>query len=194
MARAFLSSTEVTVAVQAPDRLAAVRRLAPWDTQPVPALDRLTRATAERLGVPVALLTLVDIDRQWLKSAHGLPDPVAGERHTPLAHSLCQYAVAARTALLVGDTANHPQLRAHPAVHDLGVRAYAGNPVFHEGQAIGALCAIDIRVRTWTSDDEQHLAVLAEAASQEIARQVSERQAHRRRAWRDRDGGSATGA
>jgi GAF domain-containing protein len=182
-----LPLTEVRAAVEAPERLAAVRRLAPWDTTASPALDELTRTTAETLAVPVALLTLVDIDRQWVKSSHGLPEPLALTKDIPLAHSLCQYAVAARVAFVVGDAAGHPQLRAHPAVQDLGVRAYAGRPIFYEEQAVGALCGIDVVPRTWTRADRASLERLAADVTRAVEVLVRERSASHRRAWRQRD-------
>src|SRR5437868_12104027 len=88
--------TDVLAAVRDPQRLAALRRQVLLDTPPSETFDRLTRLAARVLDAPVALLTLVDEDRQFFKSSVGLPEPFASARQTPLEFSICQYAVAAK--------------------------------------------------------------------------------------------------
>ena len=72
-----------------PARLAALRASGLLDTSPEPAFDRLTALASHCTGAPMALLTLVDAERQFIKSAHGLPPRLAGVRETSLAHCLC---------------------------------------------------------------------------------------------------------
>ena len=67
------------------ERLAAVRRTALLDTPPEEGFDRLTRMAARLLGAPVALITLIADDRQFFKSATGLPEPWASRRDAPIA-------------------------------------------------------------------------------------------------------------
>ena len=76
-----------------PARLAQLSRLRLLDTPPEEPFDRLTRLAARTLGAPVALVSLVDDRRQFFKSAHGLPEPWASQRETPLTHSFCQHVV-----------------------------------------------------------------------------------------------------
>ena len=98
------------------------------------------------LGVPVALVSLVDDTRQFFKSQQGLPSPVASEaRQTPLTHSFCQHVVIDRAPLVVTDAESDPRVCDNLAVPELGVKAYLGVPLtLPSGHVIGSLCAIDI--------------------------------------------------
>lgn len=153
--------SDVTMALLAPERLAAVRRLE-GELPSVPVLDRLTALAGELLESPLALITLVDADRQHLVSTYGLPEEIAALGHVPLDYSICQHAVAARKPLVVSDAASDPVLCTNLAVTTLGVRAYAGVPLITaEGHALGALCVLDVSCRDWSSDQ---LALLADLA------------------------------
>lgn len=173
--------TDVATAVRDRDRLAALRRLVLLDTPPTPAFDRITAMAARLLRAPMALLTLVDVDRQWFKSCHGLSEPLATVRETPLAYSVCQYAVAAGVPLVISDASGDPELRDHPTVREFGIRAYAGVPLFSPDEyAVGTLCVLDVRPRRWTSGDLANLGDLAAIAMREIALHVqSRREVHR---------------
>ncbi|MGB9185720.1 MAG: EAL domain-containing protein [Solirubrobacteraceae bacterium] len=131
-------------------RLTALADLSILDTAPEAAFDRFTRLAADLLDVPVALICLVDGDRQFFKSHYGLPQPWAQARQSPLSHAICQHVVASKLPLIVED-ARHPALVAdNVAVRDLSVQAYAGIPlVLEDGSAVGAFCAIDARPRRW---------------------------------------------
>ena len=84
-----------------PGRVAAVRRTRLLDTPPEPSFDRLTRMAARLLGAPVALLSLITDERQFFKSATGLPEPWASRRAVPLAFSMCRHVVETGAALVV---------------------------------------------------------------------------------------------
>ena len=114
------------------------------------ALDRLVEVAARLLHAPTALLSVVTADRQVVKS-------VVGDGATPdprLSHSLCKEVVAGGEALVVDDLREHPELRDHPAVTELGIVAYAGAPL-HDGtgHVLGALCAAGPEPRAWTPID-----------------------------------------
>src|ERR671922_297112 len=100
------------------ERLAAVVRTALLDTPPEEAFDRLTRMAARLLGAPVSLITLVTDDRQFFKSATGLPEPWASRRSTPLSHSFCRQVAVSGEPLIVADTRRDPLLHSSPAVRD----------------------------------------------------------------------------
>ncbi len=106
------------------------------DSAPEPAFDRLTRLAASLLRAPGALISLVDEQRQFFKSALGLKEPWASRRETPLSHSFCQHATRERARLIVNDAREHPILRDSLAVRDLDVIAYAGIPLFVANEAI----------------------------------------------------------
>lgn len=90
-----MSNATVTEVLADRQRLAAVHRLVPLHRPPMPTFDRLTRLAAELLKAPIALLSLLEDDRQFFVSSHGLPEEVRSARQTPLDYSICQHTVAA---------------------------------------------------------------------------------------------------
>jgi signal transduction histidine kinase/ActR/RegA family two-component response regulator len=151
-------------------RLRALWRTGLLDTPPEVTFDRVTKLVCRVLGVPVALISLVDGDRQFFKSATGLPEPWASRRETPLSHSFCQHVVASGTPLAVEDARSHPLVRESHAIPDLGAVAYLGMPLaLPDGHVIGALCAIDTVPRCWTAAEIEILCDLAAVTMDEIA-------------------------
>jgi GAF domain-containing protein len=142
----------VPAAVRDPNRVAALHGLGLLDTPPEPAYDRLTRLAQKLLEVPVVILSLVAEDRQFFKSAIGLPEPWASRREVPLTHSICQYTVAAEEPLLVTDARRDARHRDSPAIPDSA------------GHALGTLCVIDHGPRRWTLDHVETLEALAASA------------------------------
>ena len=150
-------------------RLEALRRTRLLDTPPEEAFDRLTRLVCRTLGAPVALVTLVEADRQFFKSVVGLPQPWALLRETSLLHSFCQHVVATGAPLLVQDARGHPLVADNLAVPDLGVLAYLGMPLAtSDGHVLGSLCAIDTVPRGWTPGDAAALRDLADVTMGEV--------------------------
>ncbi|MCL6647750.1 MAG: GAF domain-containing protein [Chloroflexi bacterium] len=162
-------------------RLAALRRCGLLDTPPEASLDVLTALAARLLTAPVALVSLVAADRQFFKSAYGLPEPWASWRQTPLSHSFCQHVVARGQALLIGDARQHPLVHDNLAIVDLQVIAYLGVPLQAEGQPIGAFCVIDHQPRRWSADDYRLLEQVGLLVTLEIERQRLARTLHRQR-------------
>jgi GAF domain-containing protein len=155
--------------VRDPDRLAAVHATGLLDSPVQPALDRLAGLAARIVHAPVALVSLVDRDRQVFAGCVGLDEPWASRRETPLSHSLCQHAVATRAPLVLSDVREHPGLRENLAVRDLDVVAYAGIPLVTDaGHVLGTLCVIDHEPRTWTSDQVALLEDVASAVQTQI--------------------------
>ena len=129
---------------------------------PKKQFDMVSKLVMSILGVPVALISLVDEDRQYFLSQHGLVEPWASLRETPLSHSFCQWVVASKEPLVVGDAREDPVLVNNLAIRDLGVVAYAGQPITAGGtKVIGSLCAIDSHPRSWTYDELATLRDLA---------------------------------
>lgn len=155
--------------VHDPDRLAALAGSGMLAVRDDPAFDRLARLATRVLDVPVALVSLVDEDRQVFASCIGLEGPYADARETPLTHSFCQHAVAAREPLVVSDAREHPVLKTNRAIDDLGVVAYAGVPLIDpEGHALGTLCVADSRPRSWSDEDVETLSDLASSVLTEM--------------------------
>lgn len=150
-------------------RLAALQRTGLLDSPPDAAFDRLTRLATKVIEAPVALVSLVDGNRQFFKSAVGLPEPWSVRRETPLTHSVCKHVVATARELVVNDARAHPLLCGNMAIQDLGIVAYAGAPlVTADGHALGSLCVVDTKPREWREQDLEILRELAAIAMREI--------------------------
>ena len=164
-----------STAVHAPERLRELHRSLLLDSPPEESFDRLTRLTSTVLNVPVALVSLIDSDRQFFKSCLGLPQPWAAQRQTPLSHSFCQHVVESRRPLVVSDAREHPLLQNNPAIRDLGIIAYAGVPLISpNGHVLGTLCAIDHQPRHWTTEQVEILSNLAGSVLSEIQLHTAE--------------------
>ena len=174
--RAATTAEPVPTALMAdalsPARRAAVNALqreALLDTPAEQAFDRLTRLATNVLGVPVALVSLVDEHRQFFKSAIGLPEPWGSLRETPLSHSFCQHVVERQAPFIVSDARLDPVTGDNAAIDDLGVVAYAGFPIVAaDDVVIGSLCAIDSQPREWTGAQLDVLRELAGLAHTEL--------------------------
>lgn len=135
-----------------------------------PSLDRYARLVSRTLGTPVALVTLIEDDRQVFPGACGLPAREEASRETPLSHSFCQYVLVDRAPVVISDAREDERLRDNPSIADLNVIAYAGWPITdHTGEIVGSLCAIDKEPRSWSSNDLEQLADLAAACSTELS-------------------------
>jgi PAS domain S-box-containing protein len=142
-------------------RLAALQQTNLLDTAAEEAFDRLARLAARLLAAPIALVTLVDSDRLFLKACLGLPEPWASARQLPLSHSLCQRLLASGQPLVLSDVHADPLARGNQAVAEFGVAAYLGIPLRFAGQVVGSVCVADRQPRGWTEED---VAVLADVA------------------------------
>ena len=127
------------------ERLRALRELLLLDTPPEERYDRLARFAAEQLDMPIALLTLVDGQRQWFKSRVGV-DVI----ETPRDISFCGHAIMSNELFVVEDARRDPRFSDNPVVVGAPyVRFYAGAPLSSpSGHHIGTLCVIDTVPRT----------------------------------------------
>lgn len=174
------SVSEVAKALAEPGRLAALQQTALLDTPAEESFDRLARVARRVVEAPVALVTMVDRDRQFFKSCLGLPEPWATSRQTPLSHSFCQHVVAAGELVTVTDAREDERFSDNMAIRDLGVIAYLGVPLITpDGQAIGTLCVIDHEPRIWTKDEIGLVSDLAAAVVTEITLRSAQRRARR---------------
>lgn len=139
-------------------RLAALRKLAILDTPPEERFDRITRIAAALAEVPMALVTLVDQDRQWFKSCLG-----TALTETPREMAFCAYTILDRKPMVVIDTLEDDRFADNPlVVGGPRIRFYAGFPVFHDdGSCLGTLCLIDTRPRRFPEATLQQLGDLA---------------------------------
>lgn len=164
-------------------RLAALRRYDILDTPPDGAFDRITAMASRLLGTPVAIVSLVDEDRIWFKSHHGL-DVEQIDREP----GLCASAVMGTDAYVLTDASIDPRSLANPLVAgQFGLRFYAGVPLrTREGHNLGVLCCVDFRPRDVSEQEMAHLRDLAAIVMDEIelrraAREVDDLNASLRR-------------
>ena len=131
------------MAVDETRRLAALRELGVLDTLPEAAFDTITRTAARLCGVPIALISLIDAQRQWFKSNIGLP-AIDG---TPRDVAFCDHAIRDSVLFEVPDATLDERFAANPLVTgDPDIRFYAGAPiVLPGGERIGTVCVIDRR-------------------------------------------------
>jgi signal transduction histidine kinase len=165
--------TPLSSSLRDPRRLASLGATELMDSPREEAFDRLTARAARELGVPTAVMTLIDDRRQFFKSAVGLDGEAAEQRGTPLSHSFCQHVVHTGTPLRVEDARRHPLVSDNLAVRDLDVIAYLGMPlVAPDGEVVGSLCAISSEPHSWSEADAQRLSALAADAMSEIGARV----------------------
>ena len=159
------------------ERIAVLQSTDLLDSSVEETFDQFTRLACASLHTPVSLISLVDQDRQFFKSAVGLPEPWACERQTPLSHSFCQYVVHGSEPLYVSDARVHPLLKDNLAIRDLGVVAYLGIPlVTSQEHTLGSFCVIDSRPRAWTYLDMKIMQDLADRIMGDIELRIFARQ------------------
>jgi phosphoribosyl 1,2-cyclic phosphodiesterase/DNA-binding response OmpR family regulator len=132
------------------ERITALHDLGVLDTEPEARFDRHTDDIASTLDVPVALVSLVDSDRQWFKSRRGTE-----VEQTPREMSLCAHAILGTDVLQIEDTLADPRFADNPLVSGgPRLRFYAGMPLMlDDGSRVGTLCVADHRPRHL--DDDQ---------------------------------------
>ena len=160
-----------------PRRLAALARTGLFPDVPLPStdgvLDRFTSLAARLLHAPVSCVTLISDQEQLFAGLAGVPK--LPDRRA-LDNGWCQQVVVAGKPLIVGDVAADSVLRTNSMVIDYGIVAYCGVPLIVDGQTLGALCAIDSKVREWTRADVTTLSELAELVQREIQLRILERE------------------
>ncbi len=139
------------------------------DTLEEQAFDDLTRMAASVCGVPIALISLLDRDRQWFKSRVGLQ-----ATETPREFAFCEHAIhAAEPVMMVRDATQDERFAANPLVTgDPSIRFYAGAPLVSSGgQRLGTICVIDRVPRELDARQIETLQFLAD----QVMRKLEER-------------------
>jgi diguanylate cyclase (GGDEF)-like protein len=147
-------------------RINTLRSLNILDTHPEERFDRLTRMAKRMFDVPIALVSLVDENRQWFKSCLGLN---ASETSRDI--SFCGHAILEDKVFCIPDTLEDERFADNPLVlNDPKIRFYAGCPISApNGHKLGTLCIIDQKPRIFHEEDAQTLADLTAMVEQEIA-------------------------
>jgi GAF domain-containing protein len=142
-------------------RLAALDRYAILDTEPEQTFDDIVILAAHVCDAPMAMLSLVDENRQWFKSRVGVQ-----VRETSRDASICAYAIQQNDLFIVPDTLQDTRFQHNPlVVNEPRIRFYAGAPLVNEeGYALGTVCVIDRKPRDLTDDQKQALKSLSRLA------------------------------
>ena len=149
------------------ERLQALRRLGMLDTAVDPELDQLVHHAACELQMPIAMVSLVDSERQWFKARVGL-----APAELPRTVSFCGHAICGEDLFVIEDALHDERFADNPLVTgEPHIRFYAGvllrSP---DGHRIGTLCVIDTRPRTLTSEQCALLRALGDVAAWKLAR------------------------
>ncbi len=147
-------------------RLASLRDLVVLDSAPEPLFDSIARMASEVCGVPIALISLVDAERQWFKANVGLP----GVNETPRDIAFCAHAIGSDAVFEVPDATLDPRFAHNPLVTGpTDIQFYAGAPlILPDGQRVGTLCVIDHEARNLDAGQTQTLRSLAIMVSQAL--------------------------
>lgn len=151
------------------ERLAALNRFHILDTEAEAEFDDFTELAAHICAVPIALISLIDADRQWFKSRVGLD-----AAQTPRDVAFCSHAILDTGLFEVGDTLDDERFRENPLVTgDPGIRFYAGTPLItDDGQALGTLCVIDTSPRELSLAQKKALAALGRQVVRQLDRRL----------------------
>ncbi|MDN4053056.1 diguanylate cyclase [Massilia sp. YIM B02763] len=150
-------------------RIKALHSLGVLDTPQEDRFDRFTRLASAAFGVPIALVSLVDNNRQWFKSGVGFH-----VCETPRDIAMCSHTVALDELLVVSDTLADERFRDFPYVRgEKGIRFYAGQPLHSlDGQPVGTLCILDLQPRDFGVAERRMLRDLAQMVQDELNRRV----------------------
>ncbi|MFN8606967.1 MAG: diguanylate cyclase [Vulcanimicrobiota bacterium] len=151
------------------NRLELLRRSGLLEPEARASFERFARLASSLLDIPIALVTLLDDDRQVFLSQQGMPEPWRSRAETPMEYSFCQRLLLQNGPLQVDDSAQHPEFRNHPGRVALNIGAYLGVPLsLNECTTLGALCVIDSQARQFSQKDVALLQDLAESVVSDI--------------------------
>lgn len=148
-----------------PRRLAVLRSYGVLDTPAEARFDRITGLVSAVVGAPIVLVSLVDADRQWFKSRHGLEAEETGRDV-----SLCGHAILSDEPLVVPDATRDARFADNPLVTGPPrLRTYAGVPLVAPcGARIGTLCAIWVEVTPVGEEQVEHLTSFARIVMEQL--------------------------
>jgi CheY-like chemotaxis protein len=146
-------------------RVEALRRLDILDSPPEERFDRHTRIAAALFDVPIALISLLDSDRQWYKSHYGLTTDEVGREA-----AFCAHTILGEDPMIVPDACQDPRFADNPLVTgDPHMRFYAGVPLtLSDGSRVGTLCLVDRRPRDLDDQQRQLLRDLGQIVEREL--------------------------
>lgn len=160
------NSTETELSEAELTRLAALKKLHILDSPFEALFDNITSIASTICETPISLISLVDRDRQWFKSAHGLEFV----RETPREHAFCAHTILSEDILEVVDALVDDRFKDNPLVTGSpDIRFYAGAPITMPlGERIGTLCVIDTTTKELSDVQRKALEGLAKLVAQSL--------------------------
>lgn len=154
------------------ERITALHKYDLLDTPPDGSFDKMTKLAAQIFNVPIAIISLVDADRIWFKSHHGIDINQIDKEP-----GLCASAILSNDIYLVEDAKKDPRSLANPLVtSNFGLQFYAGAPLTTKnGYNLGTFCIIDKRIRFINSDQQSMLMQMASIIVDEIELRLQSR-------------------
>lgn len=154
-------------------RLQTLDRYQVLDSQPEPQFNRIVALAKRALNVPIALISLVDEERQWFKARDGL-----SVEETPRSLAFCDHAIRRRSVMVVEDARQDPRFSTNPLVTgEPRIRFYAGAPLItSDGHALGTVCVIDRVPRQFDTEDRETLSDLAAIVMDELELRLANRE------------------
>ena len=139
-------------------RLKAVKEYKLLDTLPEEDFDNITNLVANICDVPISLITLLDADRNFLKSHYGIPF-----NESPRNISFCGHAILENNSIfIVEDATKDQRFYDNPLIKDHNVKFYAGVPLINpEGFPLGTLCVYDVKPKKLTKQQQEAMIILA---------------------------------
>ena len=142
--------------------------------------DEVAAKVAAAFGTAIALVTVVDEEHQHWAGAVGLPEKLDACRMSDRETSICGHVVAANDLLIIEDVAKDPRFANNPFLLENGIRFYAGAPLrTSAGTALGSLCVIDLKPRTFSLEDGGILQEMARQLMIKIELECQQRSTHR---------------
>ncbi|MGV0025937.1 GAF domain-containing sensor histidine kinase [Phormidesmis priestleyi] len=174
--RLFCRLDGLTAAARKQHQTWALTKLGLLETESVPIFEEATQTAAHFLEVPICILSLLDQERQWFKSAVGLSrlglmNDLALSRQLPRDESFCVHVVDSHQVLAIADTLRHPAFISSLLVQQYHIRAYLGAPLLtSNGDCVGALAVMDLSPRSFTTKEIEFLALAARLSMSEYER------------------------
>ena len=152
--------------------------------------DEVAAKVAEAFATPIALVSIVDAERQVWPGACGLPDDLNSARESSREMSICGHVVAGNEILVIEDVCKDPRFANNPFLLEKGIRFYAGAPLrTSSGFVLGSLCVIDTKPRTFNTKDRKLLQVIADELVAKVEAQCQSLVQREHRSVQHRGGG-----